>query len=271
MIIISNHKKLFFTSIVCFLLILEVAIAGRTLAANPQSVNSDSLFREANALYEKAEYAKAVQTYLQLTAGGYESGNLHFNLGNAYFKQGQKGLAILYYEKARRFIPFDPDLRTNLNLALAGVDEGEINWGHEFYRILACLAPLNQLTVASSICFYILILLMIILILFPAQTKNPNTGRLKLGYKTALCFVSGLLLCLVTLTTLSYLEQRQIHAVAVKNNINVRNEPNSQGTVYFNLAEGSRVLVSSTQGDWYLIKRQDGKRGWVERQYLGRL
>jgi tetratricopeptide (TPR) repeat protein len=263
MIIMSNHKKLFFTSIVCFLLIMEVVIAGRALADNPQSVKSDSLFREANSLYEKGEYAKAVQTYLQLTAGGYESANLDFNLGNAYFKQGQKGLAILYYEKARRLTPFDPDLRTNLNLALAGVDEGEINWGHEFYRFLVCLAPLNQLIVGSSICFYLLIFIIIFRILFQARMQK------KLWYKITLGVVSTLFFCLITLTALTYFDQRQTQAVVINGNTGALSEPSRQGTVYFNLMEGSRVSISSTKSEWCLIKRQDGKRGWVEQKYLG--
>ncbi|HBE76278.1 MAG TPA: hypothetical protein DDW65_00615, partial [Firmicutes bacterium] len=204
-------------------------------------------------------------------ANGYENGNLDFNLGNAHYKQNQKGLAILYYEKARRFIPFDKDLKTNLNIALAGVDEGEINWGHEFYRILVCLAPLNWLALGTSINFYLLILLIILRILFPAYTQNSQTCHMKLWYKITFGLVSCFLICLIALTTFGYLDQRRPQAVVIKGNAAVLSEPSPNATVYFKLSEGSRILVNSTKGGWCLIKRQDGKRGWVEKQYLKQL
>jgi tetratricopeptide (TPR) repeat protein len=235
------------------------------------SLHKNILFNQANDFYEKAEYTKAIQLYSQLTSTGYESGNLYYNLGNAYFKQGHKGWAIFYYEKARRLISFDQGLKVNLKIALNEVDEGEINWGHEFYRSLTYLAPLNLLTLVSSICFFILILLIISMLLFPALTRNLPTGKLKTGYRIFLILNCFLLLLFVSLTTLNYLDQHQNQAVAIQGNAPVLSEPNSQGTVYFKLAEGSRILVNSTKDNWYLIRRQDGKRGWVERQYLERL
>jgi tetratricopeptide (TPR) repeat protein len=229
------------------------------------------LFGQANHLYEKGEFAKAVDTYHQLIATGYESGNLYLNLGNSYYKMGQKGSAILYYEKAQRLIPGDRALKTNLTQALIGVDEGEINWSYEFIRWLTFLAPLDQLTLASSACFYLFLLLVILLVLIPARFTDKNSGKIKSWYRCILISSCCLLLISITLTTLAYLDQHQAKAVAIKGGAPVLSEPASGGTVYYHLAEGSRVLLNATNGDWYLIKRQDGKRGWVEKQYLGRI
>ncbi len=42
---------------------------------------------------------------------------LYYNIGNAYIKAGDVGRAILWYERAKKGIPLDPDLRFNLDYA----------------------------------------------------------------------------------------------------------------------------------------------------------
>jgi tetratricopeptide (TPR) repeat protein len=263
-----NNKKILSIFILYLIIMLLFTISG--WAQNNKPSNNE-LFNQANLLYEKGDYTKAVTIYRQLTTTGYENGNLLFNIGNAYFKSGHKGLAVLYYEKARRYIPMDNDLKTNLALALNSVDEGEINWSHEFFRSLNNLAPLNQLTLGSSICFFLFVLLIVLLILIPAPLKQPNTGHIKSWYRVILVLCGCFLFSLVSLTSLTYFDRRQPQAVAIKNGGPVLNEPNSNGTIYYYLAEGSRVVLKTTKANWCLIKRQDGKRGWVERQYLGQL
>jgi tetratricopeptide (TPR) repeat protein len=259
-------------TLICSLLIL-LCLPGFSwaLQAKPNATPQTVLFQQANQWYEKGQYNKAAAIYTQISASGYENGNLYYNLGNVYCKQGYRGLAILNYEKARRFLPFDHDLQNNLNLALQGVNEGEINWGHVFYSTLTHLAPLNWLTVGSSVCFFIFILLLIVMILFPSRVKKADSGHVILGYKITCILVGCFLFCFAALTVLSFLDQHQEQAVAIKGNAPVINEPKPEGTIYFNLDEGTRVRINSVQGNWYLIKRQDGKRGWVENQYLEKI
>ncbi len=230
--------------------------------------NGRALFLQANQLYEKGDYGNAAKIYGKVIATGKENGTIYFNLGNSYLKLNQKGLAILNYEKARRFIPYDKGLQTNLNLALQGVNEGEINWGRVFYSSITHWVPLNWLALGCSICLYILILLIIVWILFPARVTK-DSGKTGLWYKTSLYIISCCLLVFVFMTTITFLDQHQPQAVAIKGNAPVLSEPKPEGTSYFNLDEGSRVMVSSIKGNWLLIRRQDGKRGWIERQNLG--
>jgi len=69
--------------------------------------------READSLYQKAilRFEKIVNE------GGIRNGRLFYNIGNAYFRQGQLGKAILYYKRAEKFIPTDSNLRQNLEYA----------------------------------------------------------------------------------------------------------------------------------------------------------
>lgn len=255
----------------CFLFTLFLLLCSFSLCFASESrlsiSDNTALFLQANQLYEKGEYSKAAETYGKVIATGKENGTIYFNLGNAYSKLNQKGLAIFNYEKARRFIPYDKGLQTNLNLALQGVNEGEINWGRLFYSLVTHWVPLNWLALASSICFYILILLIIVGILFPNRLAK-GSGKHALCYKVSVYTISCFFLVFVFITTITFLDQQQTQAIAIKGNTPVLSEPKPEGTSYFNLDEGSRVAVSSVKGNWLLIRRQDGKRGWVERQNL---
>lgn len=71
----------------------------------------------ANHLYESGQYQQAAQAYQQLVDQGFSDSVLFYNLGNAYFKQGDYGRAILNYRRAELLAPRDADIATNLNLA----------------------------------------------------------------------------------------------------------------------------------------------------------
>src|SRR5678815_1292692 len=74
-------------------------------------------FDLANKLYEQGKFAEAAAAYEKLSQAGQESPALWFNLGNAYFKGGQVGRAIVAYRRAELLRPRDPDVRANLRFA----------------------------------------------------------------------------------------------------------------------------------------------------------
>ena len=77
----------------------------------------EQAFDEANRLYEQNKFAEARDAYETILRGGLVSGELYYNLGNAYYKTGDLGKAILNFERALRFMPNDDDLKHNLQLA----------------------------------------------------------------------------------------------------------------------------------------------------------
>ncbi|GAH77672.1 unnamed protein product, partial [marine sediment metagenome] len=79
-----------------------------------QEFSNDELFRKGNALYKEGKYEDAIEQYRKIIDGGILNGNLFYNLGNAYFRKGKIGYAILYYEKALKFLPRDRELNENL-------------------------------------------------------------------------------------------------------------------------------------------------------------
>ena len=68
-----------------------VALAAVVGVAFAQSPSPTDLMAEANAQYERGEYAAAAQQYEALIDRGYQDAALYYNLGNAYFKMEDWG------------------------------------------------------------------------------------------------------------------------------------------------------------------------------------
>jgi tetratricopeptide (TPR) repeat protein len=73
-------------------------------------------YNKGNALYAQRDYAGAAAAYAQALAAG-PNASAHYNLGNAQFKSGKIGQAILHYRRARFLAPRDADVRANLAFA----------------------------------------------------------------------------------------------------------------------------------------------------------
>jgi tetratricopeptide (TPR) repeat protein len=66
----------------------------------------------------KAYYQEAILHYEAIAKnGGVRNGKLYYDVGNAYFRLGDTGRAILNYKRAELFMRNDPNLRQNLDYA----------------------------------------------------------------------------------------------------------------------------------------------------------
>src|SRR5262245_7832761 len=92
------------------MLVVATALA---LAVGPAAA-----YNEGNRLYAARDYDGAARAYQQALATG-PNAAAQFNLGNALFKSGHIGQAILNYRRARYLAPRDRDIAANLAFARA--------------------------------------------------------------------------------------------------------------------------------------------------------
>jgi Uncharacterized protein conserved in bacteria len=239
--------------------------------SNAVSINPPALFYQAGSYYQKEDYEKAAELYNKLIAAGYESGNLYFNLGNTYYKLAKKGEAILYYEKAKQFMPNDADLRSNLNFALRSVDEGNSNWQTDFYQFIVSCTSLENLLAVNSILFFGIIAFFILFMLFPGFFRRRDNNKLKPWWLGTFVLIAIAFLAALSLGIATGIDHTRLKAVAVQSDGVVRFEPNSNATVYYPLAEGSRVQILAQKTGWVLIQRRDGKLGWIEKRFVAKI
>lgn len=251
---------------------LAVALLLVALNPEPAAAASDNsseagneasrIYAEANTAYNQGRYEQALEGYKQLVKAGFNGGGLYYNLGNTYLRLKDRGHAVLYYEKARRVIPRDAALRANLALALEGVDEGRPGWLHETYRSAVALASLNQLALFGAICFFLLMIALCCTFLYQAHHSRRPAGKFRSWWSGFLVFTGVLTVMSWTVTFLTYLDQRQIQAVAVKPGA-AYFETLPDAAVAFRVVPGFRMRVLKREGDWSYIERRDGRRGWV--------
>ena len=96
-----------------------------------------SLFSQANTYYAEGNYAEAAAQYEQIIASTSDEissdyAMVYYNLGNAYFKQGELAQSILAYERALRLQPSLKDAKHNLQFAQSRIVDN-IEDTHSFF------------------------------------------------------------------------------------------------------------------------------------------
>lgn len=76
--------------------------------------NDADLLAQATEAYFKNDLGKTLKLYLKLKDNRQYNGHIDYNIANTYYRLGEVGEAIQFYEKARRLLPRDPDIRANL-------------------------------------------------------------------------------------------------------------------------------------------------------------
>jgi len=232
------------------------------LTINFCNADNSALYTEANELFKKAEYPAAIEKYELVLKSNFVSGELYYNLGNAYFKTNQMPMAILCYERAKKLMPGDDDVDFNLSIAnLKIVDKIEVMPRLFFYRWYDAAANMFGCDGWAITGVFSLLIAMLLFVLFRITEAQ---GLRKLF------FYCGLLLLVFALKSF-WFANIQYKAATGENTaiiftptLNVKSSPAVNGTNLFVLHEGTKVQLLDKVGDWSKIKLSDGNLGWVE-------
>ena len=104
----KKNKKVLF-------IIALIAILFATMQSNAS--NATESIKQANDLYAKKQYEKALPVYLSLNKEGYVTSALLYNTGCAYFKTNDFVRAILFFERALLLDPNNDDIKFNIDVA----------------------------------------------------------------------------------------------------------------------------------------------------------
>ena len=247
-----------------FLCVLCIVAWGFAAAA------ADALpaFREAAVPYDQGQFDQAVARYESLLAAGTRSANLYFNLGNAHFKAGHLGRAILNYERARRLEPRDQDVDGNLSFVAKQSKAYDATASGSWSTWLAAARDaftVDEWTVTVTAGYWIAGLCLIAFIWLPPAIEWRRWLRTAAAVSGAFAlFVSvGLVAKLLS-------EEGPAPAITVTKEVIVRLAPLGDGIRHYTAYEGQKLWIigerpSQMQGvpGWYEVERADGQRGWV--------
>jgi tetratricopeptide (TPR) repeat protein len=238
----------------------------RMFAADSDAVE---MYRQAVNHYRQAEYPHAIALFSDVFEQGYVSFDLFYNLGNAYYKNGDLGQSILFFERALTLRPGHEDVRHNLNVVRARLadrvepipliffvewwndfknahrPETFFHWSLLFFTLLATAAffffafrfvVLRRIAMSAGIVF--LVFFMVFLSLSLARTEELHARR---------------------------------SAVVMSTAVTVRSSPDVTAVESFVVHEGLKVTILDQRDGYSYIRLADGKTGWVESSAIERI
>ncbi|MEF9931768.1 MAG: SH3 domain-containing protein, partial [Bacteroidales bacterium] len=192
---------------------------------------------------------------------GYASSELFYNMGNAYYKQGQNGKAILYYEKAFKLDPSNGDIETNLEIAkLNTLDKIDTlpefilsTWIKEFRNMMSS----NKWGYTSIVFLAIMALLLI------GYNFAPTTRQRKLAFVLACVSLLFAIFSILFAANLRSNANNSDFAIVMVPVSNVKSAPNSTGNNLFILHVGAKIEILEQVEGWCKIELSDGRQGWI--------
>lgn len=239
----------------------EEADAAQRDAANA-AATPDQLWDRANTAYINGDYHAATEVYKEILARGLSSMKLYYNLGNACFKEGELGEAILYYHRALRLAPGNDDIRYNLGVAEARTKDN-IEQIPEFF-LTEWLRSVRHMMSCTAWSIFSLVALVAALALSLLYLLARRLSLRKGGFYGTL---AALLLFVVT-TWFAWGERREMlddtQAVVMALSTAVKSSPDRSATDLFVLHEGTLVEITNRLEGWCEVTIADGKKGWLE-------
>lgn len=226
-----------------------------------QDVSPESLMERANKLYLEKKYDDAILIYEQLVSEGYESTELFYNLGNAYYKISKPGFAVLNYERALKLSPSDEDIIHNIDLVNSRLVD-KVDSLPEFFLFSwwESLLSLFSLTGWSYIA-YTLLLLVLGFVIFYFFAGSSNQQKISvIGGGVSLIFL------LIIISLLAVKLNREVNiksGVIIVQVVTAKLAPDEKSNDAFIIHEGLKVKVEDKVEHWFKIRLQDGKVGWL--------
>jgi tetratricopeptide (TPR) repeat protein len=220
---------------------------------------SGAQMAEANQLYEEGQFAAAIDRYQALIDAGAQDGRLYYNLGDAYFKLGDLGHAVLNFRRAQRLLPRDGDVAANLKLARAQtLDRIEVeNEGAlvDLVRRVIGWTTLNEAATLALAVWVILCGLVISAILW----RRRRRLLVYLASAVAVLLLFGLLSIGIRLLD----ERGQPPAVIVAEEVALRSGPGEDYLAEFTLHAGAEVRVVGRRTGWARVALPGDLQGWA--------
>jgi tetratricopeptide (TPR) repeat protein len=212
----------------------------------PLSQTGDDLFAKANTEFAAGNFKAAIADYQAVVSSGEWNANLFYDLGNAYFRHGDFGRAILNYDRALRLDPHHPEADANLRIAhdqahslelMPSALERYLNFG-----------TANMFAIVAAIFFWLTIIL---LILRPGRVLWAIGGM----FLAAICGFAAFRLENGT--------RGQDLAIVIAENVEARIATVDSARSVLALPAGSEVLILQERGDWNYAALPNDQRGWI--------
>lgn len=224
--------------------------------------DAKSLFSAANKYYRNKQYDEAEKMYLLVLKQDKKNVHALYNLGNTYYHLKQYPDAVLYYERAKKWLPDDKAINQNIQLTNNKLFS-KIEFSKEFFVTKWVKGSVYEKS-ASSWSIWMLICLWTGVLLLCLYFYSTNTRYLRMGI-----FILGISILLAFYTRLAYnREQKKEFAVVMKQNAFIKKAPVESMNEADSIRPGIKVQIIDTDKNWFKIKQPNGKEGWIDNKSI---
>lgn len=233
--------------------------AQETKISDDKDVNE--IFKEANELYIAERYSKAEELYQSILNKKVFSPELYFNLGNTYYRLNNIPKALLYYEKAKKYMPQDEDLAFNLGF-VNKLTVDKITPKNRLF-VFDWIEDIRDTFTSTGWAYFTIFFVWLFFIALGLYYFVKKRALRKIS------FIGGLISIVIILGTAymgwrkSALESSNNTAIIFEGRVEVKHSPEQSAKDLVVLHEGTKVEIISEAGGWKKIRLADGNEGWV--------
>lgn len=260
--------------------VTSIAVAGGEAPA--AQAGDTQLFASGNAAYEAGDYGAAIDRYREVAQSGVVHRDLYYNLGNAYFKSGDLGHAVLWYERSLELDPRNDDTRANLAVVRSMLRDQQLMSARGGIRgvLMGWHRRLStEESVAVACAFYALFTLAALCFIFRRSRVVRSLYRflswISPGRLFGLGMAGDVLLGMATAAVLALVfagsayakvHESRVHtrSVVVSMEVPVFSGPSKDSTIQFKIHEGTIVSVRDGREGWVRVDLPGDLSGWVE-------
>lgn len=229
-------------------ILLAAVVAGNVFAGDAAAD-----FSAANELYAKGNFAGAAAAYEQVLQTAGQSPALWFNDGNAEFKAGHLGRAIVAYRRAALLAPRDTELRANLAFVRNQVQGATLHESH--WQDWVGSLTLNEGTLLTAFFFWALLGLLTVRQIRPAWAP---------GLRSVTRLAAGLAICSGSVLALQAANHfNSPIAVVTASEAIARSGPFDDAQAVFTVHDGAEMEVLDRHDNWVQAADGTGKTGWL--------
>jgi len=218
--------------------------------------------------YESGQYNLAIQEFEKIIDAGWESEQLYYNLGNAYYREDNIPGAVWALEKCLMLNPRHQDAQFNLSLVNIKVkdrvDIPDPPVYLKYYRQMKLYLRPDQWILLISIFFLAIAFLRMIRKIREIGDDNAFM-TVENSIRAALTMI-----LLVGLNAI-YDDYSKREGIIYQDQVTATSEPNEYSTNLFIVHDGLKVSILDTKDDWSEIELIDGKSGWIPQSSIRNL
>ncbi|MCC6724347.1 MAG: SH3 domain-containing protein [Saprospiraceae bacterium] len=248
---------------------LAILVLCQFYQTNLHAGEAEALFVAGNKAYKSKEYDKAAQAYQQLINDGYKTADLEYNLGNAWYRQGSIGQAVLHYERAlvldakhdaaAKNLAF---IRSKINAEIEPLPEFFLTrWWHSARAGMGA----SSMGILALVCWWAGFGALTFRVL--GKTRNHKKWGLIAGL--SLLIISILPLGLAW-SSMAY-QKNSEQAILVQKTAILRSSPEENAQEVETVAEGTKLNQIKKMEGWWQVSLENGEIGWLPENAMERI